>query len=108
MTVLTAEQSRIVRALTRKSYGANLSLEELTKRYDRLQKFGFSREEKRDPPVEPAADAIFLKDSLYLHGVDYMSTENVKEFFGKHEVDAVNWLNDSSCIFYLANKSPTY
>eukprot|EP01022_Parablepharisma_sp_SALTPOND_P001215 TRINITY_DN105862_c0_g1_i1.p1 TRINITY_DN105862_c0_g1~~TRINITY_DN105862_c0_g1_i1.p1 ORF type:complete len:316 (-),score=23.42 TRINITY_DN105862_c0_g1_i1:639-1586(-) len=99
MKVLTAEQVEIVNTLTNNMRNTDLPLEELNKRHERLKKFGFPREEVRDPPVEPVESATFLKDSFYVYGVDYMSTEDVKTYFGKYELEAVNWLNDSSCIF---------
>ncbi len=98
MVVLTADQVKIVNALTRSMRrGASMDISELNKRYERMKKFGFTREETREPPVNPTEGADFLKDSLYVYGVDYMSTEDVKAYFGKSEPDTVNWLNDSSC-----------
>ena len=36
-------------------------------------------------------------DTLYLYGVDYMSTKEVKEYFKAFKEPEVTWINDSAC-----------
>ncbi|MDR3547018.1 MAG: nuclear cap-binding protein subunit 3 [Candidatus Pacebacteria bacterium] len=70
----------------------------MNKRYERLKKFGFPAADTREPPVEPSATATFLPHTIYVYGLDSMSTDDVKMYFQKADVDAFSWLNDSSCI----------
>lgn len=35
----------------------------------------------KSPPIPILQGSSILPDSLYLYGVDYMSTDNVKEYF---------------------------
>ena len=47
-------------------------------------------------PIEP--DSVFNEDTLYLYGVDYMSTDDIKAHFNSFgEEKNVTWINDSSC-----------
>lgn len=54
-----------------------------------------------------------LKDSLYLYGVDFMSTDDVKQYFSRYwkntdvpetEAIVVTWINDSSCVIKLISE----
>jgi len=63
------------------------------------------------PPVPILAGSEIVPDSLYLYGVDFMSTDNVREYFSRYFRDsemtveeqnkAVIWINDSSCVIKL-------
>lgn len=67
------------------------------------------------PPVPILADSNILSNSLYLYGVDFMSTDDVKNYFHRYsqlaqgveslesEEDQFNvkWINDSSCVIKL-------
>jgi hypothetical protein len=68
--------------------------------------------EHKASPVPILEGAKLLKDSLYIYGVDYMSTDDVKSYFarysklpGEEEVNEehfkVTWINDSSCVVKL-------
>jgi len=37
--------------------------------------------EHKAPPIPIMKESVILKDSLYLFGVDYMSTDDVKKYF---------------------------
>ena len=85
-------------ALTDYMRNPNLPMEELIKRNDRLKKFGLPKEVSQHPPRIPDENATFIKDTLYLYGVDYMNTDEVKSYFKEFLINNVRWLNDSSCI----------
>ena len=67
--------------------------------------------EHKAPPVPIQVGSEILQDSLYLYGVDFMSTKDVENYFKRFstamEVDGeasefkVNWINDSSCVVKL-------
>jgi len=63
-------------------------------------------------PVPILAGSNMLGDSLYIYGVDFMSTDDVKKYFSRYsklsdqaEVDEetfkIIWINDSSCVVKL-------
>jgi len=37
--------------------------------------------EHKAPPIPIMKDSVMLEDSLFLYGVDYMSTDDVKKYF---------------------------
>lgn len=67
--------------------------------------------EHKAPPLPILKDSVILEDSIYLYGVDFMSTKDVENYFKRFstamEVDEeesefkVNWINDSSCTVKL-------
>jgi uncharacterized protein (DUF1330 family) len=67
--------------------------------------------EHKAPPLPILKDSVMLSDSLYLYGVDFMSTKDVENYFKRFsnsmEVEGepsefkVNWINDSSCVVKL-------
>jgi hypothetical protein len=60
----------------------------------------FAKHKEAPKPIEK--DSQILLDSIYLYGVDYMSTFDIKSYFERFASDkealVVNWLNDSSCL----------
>lgn len=51
-----------------------------------------------EPPKPIESDSAFNEDTLYLYGVDYMSTDDINAHFNSFgEQRAVTWINDSSC-----------
>ena len=46
---------------------------------------------------EAPADAERRYDTLYVYGVDKLSTENIFEYFEEYGPTFVEWINDSSC-----------
>jgi hypothetical protein len=60
--------------------------------------------EHKAPPVPILAGSEILPDSLYLYGVDFMSTGDVRKYFKKYfgyndtDGDNIKWINDSSCV----------
>lgn len=71
--------------------------------------------EHKAPPLPILEGSTILADSLYLYGVDFMSTGDVKAYFkrytmnkkddaedpeNKQEVE-IQWINDSSCVVKL-------
>lgn len=62
-----------------------------------MKKFGFPQEIVSNVPVEPPENATFLTNSIYVFGLDSLSTDNVKTYFSKVEFEYIGWLNDSSC-----------
>lgn len=71
--------------------------------------------EHKAPPLPILEGSTILADSLYLYGVDFMSTGDVKAYFkrytmnkkddaedpeNKKEVE-IQWINDSSCVVKL-------
>lgn len=71
--------------------------------------------EHKAPPLPIMEGSTILADSLYLYGVDFMSTGDVKAYFkrytsvkkdeaedpeNKSEV-LITWINDSSCVVKL-------
>ena len=67
--------------------------------------------EHKAPPLPILKDSQILDDSIYLYGVDFMSTKDVENYFKRFstamEVEGepsefkVNWINDSSCTVKL-------
>lgn len=43
-------------------------------------------------------------NQLHLYGVDYMSTDNIRGYFGIKYMIKIEWLNDSSCNIVLPSK----
>lgn len=67
---------------------------------ERLQrKLDFARHKEAPKPIEK--ESVIEEDTLYLYGVDYMSTFDIKTYFERHASNkdslVVSWLNDSSC-----------
>ena len=67
--------------------------------------------EHKAPPVPILKGSNILQDSLYLYGVDYMSTSDVKTYFSRYQGETneaeekveeetfqIKWINDSSCV----------
>ena len=56
----------------------------------------------KDPPKAIERGAVTTPDTLYLYGVDYMSTFDIKSYFERfastRDAVVVNWLNDSACL----------
>ncbi|CDW76543.1 splicing rnp complex component [Stylonychia lemnae] len=71
--------------------------EEAEKRLEKLQrKLDFARHKDAPKPIEQ--EAVISEDAIYLYGVDYMSTDDIKKYFSKFgESQDVIWINDSSC-----------
>ena len=81
------------------------------KRMDKIHRMEKKLEwtEHKAPPLPIMQGSEILTDSLYLYGVDFMSTDDVKTYFsrynkqpeGSEEPNAqleVKWINDSSCV----------
>ena len=69
---------------------------------ERLQrKLEFAKHKESPTPLPLGAEIV--PDSLYLYGVDYMSTNDIKTYLerytsaGDKEALEVRWINDSSC-----------
>lgn len=70
--------------------------------------------EHKAPPLPIIQGSNILKDSLYIYGVDFMSTDDVKKYFGRYwkseeveneeEAIKVIWINDSSCVVKLSSE----
>lgn len=54
-------------------------------------------EQRLSAPKQIEEDANIIEDSLYLYGIDFMSTEDVNKYFERHNPQKVSWINDSSC-----------
>ena len=51
-----------------------------------------------EKPVQISSDAKIIEDSLYLYGTDFMSTGDIKNYFGTlFPAVHIKWINDSSC-----------
>lgn len=97
LSILNVEQTSIVHQLTNYLKHSELDLEELEKRYDRLKRFGISCDVNQWKPTNPSAESEIKKDTLHVYGVDYMNTQDVKDYFKGYTITDVKWLNDSSC-----------
>ena len=67
---------------------------------ERLQrKLEFARHKDAPRPIEK--DSTIVPDAIYLYGVDYMNTFEIKTYFERYSTDkekiVVSWINDSSC-----------
>jgi hypothetical protein len=64
------------------------------------RKLEFARH--KEPPKAIEQGSQILPDTIYLYGVDYMSTFDIKTYFerfaSEKEALEVKWLNDSSCL----------
>lgn len=59
-------------------------------------------------PIPILLSSTILGDSLYLYGVDFMSTKDVEQYFERYSYEnenqersenfKVKWINDSSCV----------
>ena len=69
---------------------AEFKLKKLNKRITSLKAY--------EKPAEISKDSKIIEDSLYLYGTDFMSTGDLKNYFGTQfpEID-IKWINDSSC-----------
>lgn len=74
--------------------------------------------EHKAPPLPIMQGANIIPDSLYLYGVDFMSTDDVKAYFSRYsqipedveqvegvELFSVQWINDSSCVIKLPTEA---
>jgi hypothetical protein len=60
------------------------------------RKLDFARHKEPPRPIE--AESVINDDTLYLYGVDYMSTDDIKQHFSGFGSNLeVIWINDSSC-----------
>ena len=71
--------------------------------------------EHKAPPLPILEGSTILADSLYLYGVDFMSTGDVKAYFKRYTMNKrddaedpenkqeaeIQWINDSSCVVKL-------
>jgi len=59
----------------------------------------FARHKDAPKPIEKGS--VIVPDALYVYGVDYMNTFEIKTYFERYSTDKekiiVNWINDSSC-----------
>ena len=67
---------------------------------ERLQrKLDFARHKEPPRPIE--TESAIVTNKIYLYGVDYMSTMDIKQYFERFATSqdalTVAWLNDSSC-----------
>lgn len=71
--------------------------EESKKHLDRMQrKLDFTRHKEQPTPIE--VESLVAEDTLYLYGVDYMNTFEIKKYFdGFGAEKEISWINDSSC-----------
>lgn len=71
--------------------------------------------EHKAPPIPIMENSTILTDSLYLYGVDFMSTSDVQYYFksffrtpSSEDQSAqgviVKWINDSSCVIQLPSE----
>lgn len=68
---------------------AEVRIENLEKRIDKLHNVS--------KPEEIKASAVIIEDMLYFYGTDYMSTQEIKDYFMRYPDIEVRWINDSSC-----------
>jgi hypothetical protein len=68
---------------------AEMRIENLEKRIDKLHNVS--------KPEEIKASAVIIEDMLYFYGTDYMSTQEIKDYFMRYPDVQVRWINDSSC-----------
>lgn len=72
--------------------------------------------EHKAAPVPILEGQNMLSDSLYIYGVDYMSTEDVCSYFSRYsklafqeavdpETFKITWINDSSCVVKLPSEA---
>ena len=67
---------------------------------ERLQrKLEFARHKEAPTPLQ--LEANIVPDTIYLYGVDYMSTNDIKTYLERYSSNKdlleVKWINDSSC-----------
>jgi len=76
---------------------------------ERLQrKLEFAKH--KEPPTPLPLGSEILEDTLYLYGVDYMSTFDIKAYLERYTLSGsdkdileVKWINDSSCTINFEN-----
>ncbi len=70
------------------------------------RKLEFARHKDAPKPIEKGSTVI--PDAIYLYGVDYMNTFEIKTYFERYSTDKeaieVKWINDSSCTVKLENE----
>jgi hypothetical protein len=70
------------------------------------RKLEFARH--KDPPKPIEKGSTVLTDAIYLYGVDYMNTFEIKSYFERYSTDKekieVKWINDSSCTVKLESE----
>lgn len=60
---------------------------------------------ERKPRVLRKKSQFCGKKQIYVYGTDYLSTNDILEYFKSHSPDkAVEWINDSSCVVVFASK----
>jgi hypothetical protein len=74
---------------------------------ERLQrKLEFARHKDAPKPIEK--ESTVIPDAIYLYGVDYMNTFEIKSYFERYSTDKekliVSWINDSSCTVKFENE----
>ena len=69
---------------------SEIKIKKLNKRITSLKAY--------EKPVEISKDSKIIEDSLYLYGTDFMSTNDIRNYFGTQfpEIE-IKWINDSSC-----------
>ena len=92
--------------------------EEMERRQGKLHRMQKKLEwtEHKAPPLPIVHESVVQRDSLYLYGVDFMSTDDVKKYFARYvrkdiepvegeESLSVVWINDSSCVIKLQSEA---
>ena len=79
---------------------AEFKLKKLNKRITSLKAY--------EKPAEISKDSKIIEDSLYLYGTDFMSTGDIKNYFGTQfpEIE-IKWINDSSCTIKFTSNEDT-
>ena len=58
-----------------------------------------------EKPSEIKQDAEIIEDSLYMYGTDFMSTADIRNYFGTlFPKTQIKWINDSSCTIQFQSK----
>ena len=57
--------------------------------------------------IFPLTDGEEIRpEALYVKGVDDMSTQDVFSYFQEYDPSFIEWVNDSSCKYYLSGATP--
>ena len=93
---VSAIEKEILKLQERQSKFGNEVTDEAKKMLHRLtKKLEFLKH--KEPPRRIQLEEEMSMDTLYLYGVDYMSTKEVKEYFKSFKEPEVTWINDSAC-----------
>eukprot|EP00347_Sterkiella_histriomuscorum_P000683 403374902 len=81
--------------------------DEAQKRLEKLQRrLDFARHKEAPQPI--LSESEISPDTLYLYGVDYMSTDDIQSYigdqFGGESGVQITWINDSSCRIKFENE----